>query len=53
MALWRGQTNAAFVLATIGALAWFVGVRMRLSRAQSNLRATETDDDDSDDSYEK
>lgn len=49
VALWHGKTDATFVLAALGALAWFVGFRIRLGRTNSDLKATETGGDDSED----
>jgi hypothetical protein len=40
--LWRGNTDAAFVLAALGALAWFLDYRHK-------LRATISEDDVIDD----
>ncbi len=31
--LWRGQTESAFVVAVVGVIAWFLGLRNRLRRA--------------------
>ena len=31
--LWRGQTESAFVVAVLGVVAWFLGLRNRLRRA--------------------
>ncbi len=52
MALWRGKTDAAFVLGTLGAVAWFVGFRLQLGRTTAEAEATETGADDSEDSDE-
>jgi hypothetical protein len=44
LALWRQHTDAAFVTATIGALAWFLNYRRRLKEliAEPDMRATHT-----------
>jgi hypothetical protein len=47
-----GKTDAAFVLGTLGAVAWFVGFRFRLRQTHSEPQTTEGLADDSDDSYE-
>jgi hypothetical protein len=52
VALWQGKTDAAFVLGTLGAVAWFVGFRFRLKQTHSEAQATEGSNDDSDDGYE-
>ena len=52
IALWRGKTDAAFVLGALGALAWFVGFRLQLSRRTADAEATETGAEDSEDSDE-
>jgi len=49
MALWRGKTDAAFVLGVLGAVAWFVGFRLQLSRTTAEAEATETGGGDSED----
>jgi hypothetical protein len=35
--LLTGQTNAAFVIATIGVVAWFLNVRSQLRRAHPEI----------------
>jgi small-conductance mechanosensitive channel len=52
LALWRGKTDVAFVLGTLGAVAWFVGFRLQLSRTNAKEEATETAGDDTEDSDE-
>jgi len=47
-----GKTDAAFVLGTLGAVAWFVGFRFRLRQTHPEPQTTEGLADDSDDSYE-
>ena len=51
--LWRGQTESAFVVAVVGVIAWFLGLRNRLRRAgivagarQQKERRVEEDDDE-------
>jgi len=51
-ALWQDKADAAFVLATLGAVAWFVRFRFRVKQAHAETQATEGSDDDSDESYE-
>ncbi|MEO8433428.1 MAG: hypothetical protein ABI596_00910 [Pyrinomonadaceae bacterium] len=53
VALWRDNVDAAFVIATLGALVWFIGFRIGVARLNSASKATETGDEDSDNSYEE
>ncbi|HEY3025434.1 MAG TPA: hypothetical protein VGJ55_04695 [Pyrinomonadaceae bacterium] len=52
IALWNGKTDAAFVIGVLGAVAWFVGFRLRLSRSNADAEATEKGAGDSEDSDE-
>lgn len=52
VAFWRDNVDAAFVIATLGALVWFIGFRIGIGRMNSDSKATETGDEDSDNSYE-
>ena len=52
-AFWRDNVDAAFVIATLGALVWFIGFRIGVARMNSQAKATETGDEDSDNSYEE
>jgi hypothetical protein len=47
-----GKTDAAFVLGTLGAVAWFLAFRFRLKQTQTEAEATEGSDDGSDEDYE-
>lgn len=49
IALWYAKIDAAFVLGALGAVAWFVGFRLQLSRTTAEAEATETGSDDSED----
>ena len=53
VAFWRDNVDAAFVIATMGALIWFIGFRIGAARMNSQSKATETGDEDSDNSYEE
>ena len=53
VAFWRDNVDGAFVIATLGALVWFVGFRIGAARMNSRSKATETGDEDSDNSYEE
>jgi hypothetical protein len=53
VAFWRGNVDAAFVIATLGAVMWFIGFRIGVARTISASKATETADEDSDDGYEE
>ncbi len=51
--LWRNNVSAAFVTATLGAVAWFLSYRAQI---RARLAATETDPGDletNEDSHEK
>jgi hypothetical protein len=43
--LWRDNVSAAFVTATLGVVAWFLGFRFRL-RANQHLTEDDTMNDD-------
>lgn len=51
-AFWRDNIDAAFVIATLGALVWFIGFRIGLRRMNSDSKATETGGEDSDSGHE-
>ena len=52
MALWHAKTDAAFVLGALGAVAWFVGFRLQLSRSSADAEATERGAGDTEDGDE-
>jgi hypothetical protein len=52
VAFWRDNIDAAFVIATLGALVWFIGFRIGIGRINSRSEATETSGEDSDSDYE-
>ena len=52
VAFWRDNIDAAFVIATLGALVWFIGFRIGIARINSGSEATETGGEDSDSDYE-
>ena len=44
---WRQNADAAFVAATLGVVAWFVGYRQTLKQQSSANDATKIEEDDS------
>lgn len=46
---WRQNVDAAFVAATLGALAWFISYRQKLKQKNSANDTTQIADDDSQD----
>jgi hypothetical protein len=48
--LWRDNVSAAFVTATLGVVAWFLGFRFRL-RANQHLTEDDTTNDDEDQNH--
>jgi hypothetical protein len=52
IALWRQQLNAAFVIATIGVMAWFLRYRSDLKEALTENRSPTTDEPEADSSDE-
>ncbi|MGA9997890.1 MAG: hypothetical protein WBP93_20910 [Pyrinomonadaceae bacterium] len=44
---WRQNADAAFVAATLGVVAWFVGYRQTLKQKSGANDTTQTEDDDS------
>ena len=52
IALWRQQLNAAFVIATIGVMAWFLRYRSDLKESIAENGSPITDDPEADSSDE-
>ena len=44
---WRESVDAAFVVATLGVVAWFIGYRQKIKQESGAQDATKTDEDDS------
>lgn len=45
VSLWRNHVDTAFVIATIGVLAWFLNYRSRMKKITADARETEAEAD--------